>query len=816
MTFIDALSQDTRFAVRTLRRSPGYVTAAILILGLGIGANTAIFSVVDGVLLKPLPFRAGHELTLIQQTAPVSRVADASVSIPELADYRARLHSVRDLVEYHGMAFTLLDQGEPSRVDTGVVSANFFDMLGIKPLKGRAFVAEDDEHGAEAVLMLSYRYWQKKFGGDEHVIGKVVEMNNRAHTIVGVLPDFPQYPRENDVYMPTSACPFRDAAGRTLPQGHRTFGLRVFGRLAPGATAETAAAEVASIASSFPRDYPQDYQRAQGLTGRTVSLEETLVRDARPMLLALAGTTILVLIIACANIANLALGRTMRRSRELAVRTALGAGRGRLLRQLLTESLIVALAGGVVGLGLAWWSLHLLVTFVGRFTPRTGQIAIDASVLAFTFGASLLTGLIFGVVPALAARRNPVQSIRDGSAQVGEGRLRRRLRSGLVVAQVAVSFVLLVGATLLLESFHRLSTVDLGYRTDKVITAAIFGNFTTMNSSADAALRIHTGILERLRSTPGVVAAAVTSSVPLSNIQPGQSTIRIEGRTSSDRRVLEADPNVASDGYFETLAIPVVAGRTLRPSDTQDAPPVAVINESMARYWDASDPIGSRFIVEGARRELWITVVGVVKDFRLYRADREVEPQFYRPFQQTGGFAGRVLVRADGNPRALASAIQAAVHAVDPKAPVEELQTLDELKEGRLAAPGLTAGLLSIFAVVALVITLAGVAGVISTSVAHRTREFGLRMALGASRRSVLQLVLGQGVLLVGIGLVIGLAGAYAFSQLITTYLFATRVTDVAAYAGVALVFLAAAIVAAAGPARRATTIDPLIALKTE
>ncbi len=825
LTFWDALGQDIRFGVRTLLRSPSYTSTAVLILALGIGANTTMFSVIDGVLLEPLPFRAGGELVLIQQAATRSNVEDAAVSIPELFDYRARLTSIRDLVEYHSMSFTLLNQGEPDRVDTGVVSANFFRMLGINPLVGRTFVDDDDDLGSQAVLVLSHGYWREKFGGDPAVVGRVLEMNNRPHTVVGVLPAYPQYPRDNDVYMPTSACPFRSAAEENLPQGHRSFAaLRVFGRLTPGGTVTQATSEVATIASSFDVDHPDDYLRALalGMTGRAESLEEQLVSGARPMLLALTGTTLLVLLIACANVANLAVARTVRRSRELAVRAALGAGRGRLVRQLVTESVIVAIAGGGLGLALAGLSLDLLVGFVGRFTARTGQIAIDGGVLGFTLAASVLTGIIFGVAPALSTRRNLSQSIRDGGAQTGEGAGKQRLRAGLVVAQVAVSFILLVGAALLLQSFYRLASVPLGFRTDRVMTAAIFGNFSRIGTSDDA-VRFYDRVLARLRGSPGIRSAAITNAVPQSNIQPFNQPIRLEGLTFIDGRRLEADGNVASDGYFETLGIPILSGRDLGPGDGRDTARVAVINASMAKLWDGSDPVGQRFALEtppnptnGTQGPQWIRVVGVVPDFRLYGVDREIPAAYYIPVAQSAGGGGRLLVSTDGNPYDLIPIIKAAVHGVDAQIPVEELASLQELRNSQLANSGVTAALLLIFAGVALLITLAGIAGVVGTSVSQRTREFGLRMALGASRGSVLQLVLGQGLILVAVGVAIGLAGAYGFSRLIARFLFATAPTDLGAYAAVALVFAIAALLAALGPARRATTIDPLRALRCE
>jgi predicted permease len=817
MTFWDALVQDVRFGIRTLRRSPAYTIAAVLILGLGIGANTAMFSVIDGVLLKPLPFRDGHELVLVQQAAPQTSRPAVGVSIPELYDYRKRLQSVRDLVEYHSMSFTLLNQGDPDRVDTGVVSSNFFDVLGVKPKYGRTFIDTDDDLGAEAVLILSHAYWQEKFAGDPNIVGRTVEMNDRIHTIVDVLPSYPQYPQEEDVYMPTSACPFRARSERQMHENHRAFGsLQVFGLLAPGVTEEQATTEVATVAATFDKSFPKEYARLKEIKGRARVLQDALVIGARPMLYALAGATGLVLLLACANVANLALARTVRRTRELALRSALGAGRGRLLRQLMTESVLVSLAGGALGLGLAWLTVGMLSTFVERFTTRTGQIAIDGGVLAFMIVVSVLTGIAFGAAPALSTRRNNAQSMREGSGQAGESVTRHRLRAGLVVAQVAVSFVLLVGAALLLQSLYRLASVPLGYRLDRVITADIGGNFSLFPTPA-ASVQIHRAVVEQLRATPGVVSAAATSRVPLTDIQPFRGQIRLVGaENASSTGPLDADPGVATDGYFETLGVTVLAGRTFDRTDTADSTRVAVINASMARFWKGSDPIGSRFVFENVQPPQTITVIGVVSDSHPYGPDRDVQPQFFQPMEQSGFGGGGIVINTSGPPAELVGAITAAIHRVNPQIPVEDVRTLEDLKQSRLSVPGLTAVLLSIFAGVALLVTLAGITGVIATSVSQRTREFGLRMALGGTRASVLALVMRQGVILVVLGLALGAAGAVAFTRLLETYLFATTPTEPAAYVVVALLFFVTSLVAALGPARRATTIDPLMALRTE
>jgi predicted permease len=816
VTFRESLTQDLRIGLRMLVRSPGYSLAVISILALGIGANTAMFSVINGVLLEPLPFKSGDELVLVQQSAPLSRVNDAGVSIPELVAYRSRLTSVQNLVEYHSMSFTLLKQGDPDRVDTGVVSANFFDMLGIKPLHGRTFIETDDDLGAPAVLVLGYDYWREKFGGDPAVIGRVLEMNNKPHTVVGVLPSYPQYPRRNDVYMPTSACPFRAEGERTMHENHRTFaGLRVFGRLAPDRSVEQATAEVAAIAGGFPQAHARDYQGVDGFTGQTRFLDEQLVSGARGMLYALVGVTALVLVLTCANVANLALARTVRRSREFAVRAALGAARLRLIRQLVTESVLLSSIGGLAGIGLAWLTLDLLVGFIGRFTPRTGQIDIDGAVLAFAAAASVLTGVAFGLAPAFATGRRLTSAIRDGGSQAGDGAGRQRVRSALVVAQVAVSFALLVGAALLLKSFYRLSTVPVGFNAESVMTAAVLGNFSRTNEQL---IRMQQEVLERLRAAPGVRAAAATSLVPQLAVQPIPRPVLLEGRAATDGRNLDALGTFASDGYFDTLDVPMMAGRDFRPGDVTGAPRVAIINASMAKFWEGANPLGTRFArpVPPAQEATWLTVVGVVPDFHLYNVDAAVAAQFFLPIAQSPGAGGRLIVRADGTPGDVAKLIRTTVHAVDNQIPVEELFTLGELHGRQLATPAVTTALLSIFAGIALLVTLAGLAGLVGTSVSQRTREFGLRIALGASRLSVMRLVLGQGLVLAVIGLGLGLGGAYFFTQLVSQFLFETARTDWPTYAIAALVFLLATVAASAGPARRATSVDPLKALRSE
>jgi predicted permease len=820
VSWFEELVQDLKYGARTLVKNKGFAFVAILTLGLGIGANTAIFSVINGVLLKPLPYDNGSRLLLVQQQATLANQPNFGVSIKELYDYREQLASFDGLVEFHQMSFDLLRRGEPDRVATGVVSANFFDVLGIRPIHGRTFVDTDDDPGAEAVLVLGYDYWRSKFAGDPAIVGQVFEMNDRQHTVIGVLPSVPHYPNPVDVYMPTSACPFRAAAEKQINANRRAFaGLQVFGLLKPGTSPEAAATEVTTVAGRFRQDFPNIYRENLGYAARTSPVLAALTQNARPMLLILLGTTGMILLIACANVANLTLARVLRRDRELAMRAALGAGRGRLVRQLLTESTLISFLGGVVGLGFAWVTVDALTLFVGRFTQRTGEIGIDPWVLAFTLGISVVTGLVFGTFPALASRIDLASAMKQGSKGAGVGGGRRLVQNGLIVAQVAVSVVLLVGASLLLTSFYRLQQVDSGYKGEQVLTGEIFGNFSRY-PNAETQLRFYEPLITRLRALPGVASAAVTNAVPLTAANPGRTPFLIEGKEVEPERRPVTSVSIASPAYFDTLGIPIIGGRAFTDLDHREAPRVAIINQAMVQYWEGKDPIGSRITPGNTppnQEVTWYTVVGIASNIRQFGLERDAVGQVYIPLAQTqGGLPGRLLVRASGDPVALTNGVRDAVHALDPDMPVENVRTLDELRDTYLATPRLTATLLTLFAALALAVTLTGITGVIATSVSQRTQEFGVRMAMGASRDGVLLMVLRQGLWLVALGLVIGLGASLGLARVLSTYLYATAPRDPFVLAAVAGLFIVAGTLACLGPARRATAVDPLVALRAE
>jgi putative ABC transport system permease protein len=810
--WLEQLAQDARFAGRTLLRHPGYALTAIVTLGLGIGANTAIFSVLNGVVLKPLPYTDGERLVVIGQSAPGRSIANAGLSVREFRDYRDRAQSFDALVEYHQMFFDLLRRGDPDRVDVGVVSHDFFDVLGITPILGRSFRPPDDVRGADAVLLLGYAYWMEKFGGDPAIVGQVVEMNDRPHRVIGVLPDVPHYPQENDVYMPVAACPFR-AAAEDPAQGRRFFTLlRAFGRLKAGVGAAQAEREVEALCGRSNAEHPDAYGDGLALTATARSVRDELVRPARPLLWLLLGTTGLVLLIACANVANLSIARLLRRDRELGLREALGAGRGRMVRQLLTESSLLSLLAGGTGLLVAASTISLLTAFVEPLTPRAGEIAIDGRVLVFTIAVSMATGLLSGTVPALLSRLDPGAIVRAGRAV--ETAARRRLQGALVVAQVAVAVMLLAGAGLLLASVYRLQRVDVGFDAEPVVTAETVLTFGRI-STPERFIGLYESVVERLHAEPGITAAAVTSHVPLSSTQQIGVPYRLEGIAPGDRERAGTSVAVITPRYFEALGAGPLDGRAFDDRDDGSAARVAIVNRTLARQFGPRSAVGARLTVGSEPTPR--TIVGVASDVRQLRLDDAPPPLIYIPLRQTPmSFDAHVLVRTSGGRDRAAAAIRRVVRAVDADMPVENVASIDELRGSHLTRPQLTAMLLSVFAALALAVTLTGIAGLMAMHVAQRRKEFGVRLALGASRGQILAPVLRSGLTLVSAGLLLGLTVSAALTRVLSPYLFDTTPTDPAAFAGVAIALLVTGGLACLAPAWRATRVDPQVVFRTD
>lgn len=816
LRWLEALWQDIRYSVRSWRRNPGYTLLAVLTLALGIGANTAIFSVIYGVLLRSLPYQNGNQLVVLRQQAPLVGRQNLNFSVAEIEDYRNQNQTLDAIAEHHSMTFTLLGGAEPELIQTGVVSSNFFDLLGIQPIYGRAFVPEDEAQGAEAVLILSYKYWQRSQGADPHIVGKVFKMNDRPHTVIGVLPPIPQYPNENDVYMTTAACPTRSSERFKLNRNARM--MSVFAKLKPEANVEQAQTDVTAIDNRLQQQYPAAYPPNQGHCCSATSLKNELTQQARPTFLLLLGTAGFVLFLACANVANLTLARVMRRERELALRAALGASRRRLIQQLLTESTMLALLGGGLGVGLAAFSLNLLVDFAARFTPRAYEINLDGSVLLFTLAISVATGIVFGLLPALSAKENLVTSIKEGGAQSTAKGTRHRLRSALVVAQVAISFMLLIGAGLMLKSFAKLQQVDPGYVPEKVLTMRVNANWSKYNTN-DLFKAFSLRVLDRARELPGIDSVAMSNSYPLNPLGivqgPFPGNFIIEGQPLSDGELSpRADFRVASPDYFQTIRLPLLQGRAFVESDSEKAPAVAVINQTLARHrFDNENPLGKRISFD--RGENWVTVVGVVGDARTYGLGREATDEVYRPIRQVGG-AGYLLIRTLADPETLINQTRQAIYEIDSETAIDRVQTLEKARHESIASPRVTALLLTLFAVLALVITAAGISGVMALQVTQRTHELGIRLALGASRNSILWMVLRQGMTLIFMGLAIGSLGALLLTRWLSSLLFAVEPTDPLTYLTVAVVLAMAAAIASFIPARRVTGIDPMIALRSE
>ncbi len=809
------LSQDVRYALRMMRNNASYTAVAILILGLGIGANTAIFSMVNAVLLQPLPYASGDRLVVLRQSASKAGVDDLSFSVHEIADYKQSAKSLDGLVEYHGMSFTLYGGAEAHRVKTGVVSAGFFNFFGIKPILGRSFLPEDEGPGAQPVLLLSYEFWKTAEGGNPNVIGKRYEMNDLPHIAIGVLPPIPQYPDENDVYMTTSSCPFRSR--QTFIDNREARMMNVFARLKPGVPLEKANADVATIARRLEMEYPDAYPARIGYGAHATSLRDDLTKQARPVMIALLGAAAFVLLIACANVANLILARMARREQELIIRTAVGAGAGRLLRQLLTESLIMAVAAAAIGVAFAAGSMRLMSQFAGQLTPRAREIGVDGWMLAFAIVCATVTTVTFGSISALYARRDIAHGLKEGSRGNAE-RSRAFLRNGLIAAQVAFSYALLIGAGLMVRSFIQLDSVDAGFVQQRVLGVGFNWNWSK-HSTLDDRRALNRRILQTLTAQPGILSVAIANAFPLDpdlieNGPPLQS-FTIEGETRSQSETTPvASQRAISPDYFRTLEIPLVAGRTFRENDDEHSENVALLSRSLAHHrWGNQDPVGRRIKFGGDKD--WTRIVGVVGDVKEISLSEPPPDQFYRPLKQVPA-TGFIILRAAGDSARTANQVRHAMREMDPQIAVNFVKTLDQARSDAETSPRTMARLFSLFAVLALLIAVAGIASMLALWVRQRTRELGIRMALGASPREIVSAILRQGLTLTAAGIVFGIAAAFTLTRALKGLLFGVTPTDFETYATVSALLLAAALAACWMPARRAAKIDPQQALRAE
>jgi putative ABC transport system permease protein len=815
MAWLETLVRDVRYAWRTLLRSPGYTLMAVLTLGLGIGANTAIFTVINGVLLRPLPYANPAQVVHLEQTAARLGPDPIGFSVQEVGDYREQSRKLSDLAEYHSMTFTLLGGKVPERVTTGVISANYFDVLGVKPALGRFFTASDESRTAPPVLVLSYAYWMKEFGGDRNILGRPFTMNDRVHTVIGVMPPLPEYPDANDVYMPTTSCPFRSSPGMIANRDARM--LTILARLKPGVTAAEVQNEFATITARLALAYPKSYPPAAGIAAQVTPVAQELTHAARPTFLMLLGASGLVLLLACANLANLALSRQLRRAREMAVRMATGASSGNIFRQLLTESVVVALAGGMLGLGIAAIGLKLLVAYAARMTPLSGAIHLDSWVLLFGVGISVLTGVLFGAFPGFVASRTGLGILIGSGNRAAGSESGTRARNILVAAQVTFSFVLLMCAGLMLRSLYNLLSVDPGFKTANVLSMRISLNWTKY---ADEATQngFFRQVLDRTGHLPGVESAALSSMVPLNSEGGGMNGgVLIEGHpVNPGEPAPRVDYELATPDYFSVLGVPLLEGRAFTDGDSHEAPRVAIVNARMAKhYWPRESPIGHH--VSDDNGKTWATIVGVVSSVHQYGLDKGYQDGIYFPQQQmTFMDDAHLLIRTRGNPAQIINQVVSEIHQVDSQQPVTDIRTLEQLRSAQLGTPRVTAVLLGLFAVVALFITVVGVSGTLALAVAQRTKEIGIRMALGATKGRILQNIMLRGMAPVVAGIAVGIVAALLSMKLLATMLFSIKPNDPSTLLAIAALLGLVALIGCAIPARRAVRVDPMKALRTE
>ena len=807
---MDSVIKDLKFALRSLVKRPGFTAVAVITLALGIGGSTAIFTVVDAALLRGLPYKSPDRLVHLWEKTPQDTFSKREFSYPDYQDYQKN-NSFEGLAAYTGGRVVLSGDGEPESVGGPRVNSDFFRVLGVEPILGRTFQAGEDQQGGPRVVVLTYGLWQRRFGGDTGVIGRGLTINGQGYEIIGVLPSTFQFAlRNSDLFIPYQP---------TQNQLTRRFmhGTNLIGRLKPGVDAAQAQADLSIIASRIEQEHNQSHA---GTTVRIIPLQEEIVGNVRPILLVLLAAVGFVLLIACANVASLLLTRALARQKEVAIRSALGASRWRVVRQLLTESMVLSLVGGAAGLLIAYWGVPALVAALPQnqlnAMPFLKTVGLDATILTFSFLLSLATGLFFGLAPALQSSRLDLNDVLKEGGRNASATASHRLRSAMVVSEIALAVVLLVGAGLMMKSLFRLLQTNVGFKTENLLTMGVVlppAKYTEPNQL----INFNDQIQERVRSLPGVSNAGAVDILP---VNAGNTTrFYVDGDPVPEPgKEIEANSRVVSDTYFQTLGVPLLGGRMFDQRDTPDKPGVVIIGKTIAdRLFVVRDPVGKKLRYNAVQFPP-VEIVGVVGDVKITGLDEAVKPVLYYPYRQSAGpFANRA-VRTDGDPAALIPAVRNEIRNLEPDAAILNVNTMDQMIAQTPASfmrrfPAL---LISIFAFVALLLATIGIYGVVSYSVSQQTHYIGVRMALGASPSDILKMVLKQGLVLALAGVAIGVLAAFGLMRLLRTLLFEVSTNDITTFALVGGGLFVVALLACYLPARRATKVDPLVALRYE